>query len=281
MDLSSSLDPQIAGVRDDGSESGVLRAEIVKGELVPTPLPAISTYQEIGGTATASFQRSGQAFNTDGSLTGWNIVSSNSAGNYAALWFAFYGSTLGVRMRHDCGAFSVTVDGGDAVRVKNLEGYLAGESRQASANHDVATITHRDLGPGIHFGKIIFGQNVNGFINGIIVEKGPNNFPRTMRHTIQASALVAVPTSAATFNPYDNSMGSGYPFTSVSKVIYSNPTAGALTLTWSQSGTTSMSVSIPAGGIQIFDFPIQIGAGLFSHAASGSGMLVTAFGGYF
>ena len=167
------VDPQIAAVRDDGSNQGVGSVEIIGGNLIPYPITQLVGFPDVL-SGTASLGHAGW-YNSDGSGTFWNM-NGNASGDFAALWFPFRGRTLGVRFRHDCSKFTVSVDGGDAVRVETPEVYLAGEGKQTSSNHEIAIVTHMDLGPGIHFGRIVFSPGQSGIVLGMLVEEteGPS-----------------------------------------------------------------------------------------------------------
>jgi hypothetical protein len=273
-------DPYQLGVRDDGTDSGIVRTELITGNLIKLPFsPLTYSIQNQGSGNTASSQNGGIFYNSDGTCTGLNIATFNSTDNYVAVWYPFYGSVFGVRFRAGGGGFTVTVDGALATLVEDPETYLGKESQGSSQNHEVSVITHRDLAPGIHFAKIIFPAGVSSLLHGVLVaEAGTPNKPYLPVHTgVNASASTAVPTSSANIAPYPAS--SGVPFVAISKLYYYNSTGSAITLTLSTPGTiTFLNQVIAAGDTFELSYPVPVTSGFARHQASATGLVLVAIG---
>jgi len=104
--IPSMVDNQIAGVQDDGSAAGVVRAKILSGELVRVR-PSTVGYTVTGGSSTTSFT---DIQNED--LGSETITLSNASGN---TWVQsiICGRTIGIRFRrtNTTPIFNLIVDG--------------------------------------------------------------------------------------------------------------------------------------------------------------------------
>lgn len=276
------IDPQIAAVRDNGTEQGVISAEIIGGKLIRLPFSPQNISEQTIGTGSASYQKGGIYYNLDGSQTGYSITVSSGTANAVALWLPFYGRTFGVRYRSSSSiinSFSVSVDGGDVVRVVDPETYLKKESQSSSQNHEMSVITHTDLSNSIHFAKIMVSGGYSVFLHGILVESGAyGNAPTPMCHGItNATGSVAVPLSSTSFSPYPAS--SGVPLSAISKVFYYNAGLSSATVTLSTQANDVFAVYGIASSSHIsIDFPVPITSNSYKHLASASGVKAVAVG---
>ncbi len=273
-----SLDPQIAGVRDDGSESGIISTENIGGDLVPVPFLSNYICQENTTGGSSSYQNGTIVDNSDGSNTGVNFTCTT---NYASVWFAFYGRTLGVRFRNSCTPFTLTVDGGDAIRVKSPESYLILEGRPLGGYHELRVVTHRDLGPGVHFGKIIFGPGQSGLVTGLLLERNAGYALPSKSHSASSSvsSSFAVATNATYIAPYSPTLSASQPFLYISKIIYCNTNAIPVTLTWDVSGQVCLQHILQTNEVFQLDFPTPISPSLYYQTASTNGLIATFIGG--
>lgn len=106
------IDPQIAGVYDDGSESGAVRARITQGDLLKLPFHE----GQLSFSPNCSFKR--DATGDNGDLTSTTIsvaVAPGTNAPAATIRFPFYGPLLGVRWDRQFDVtqndFGVLVDG--------------------------------------------------------------------------------------------------------------------------------------------------------------------------
>lgn len=279
------IDPQIHGVRDNGSEHGVVSVEQIGGRLVPVPATSMNSAVLVNAGATGTFQV-GFAYNTDGSNSGINCVPGSSLGAYVAIVINFWGRTFGVRVRQNAQPFTVSIDGGLAHRVRDLESYVVKEGWQTTDSHEVAVVTHTDIAPRknadgtlpvdaeFHTAKVMFSANAASslFLGYLLDEK----YYQKGASVALPSASAAVPTGALTsIGPVLN--GLGIPMRWISKVMYFNTTAGALTVTLMAAGNT---IPIAANSMQPVDFPTPIASNVLTHQASGAINFI-AFGGYY
>jgi hypothetical protein len=257
--------------------------EVISGSLLRISFNRLNAFFEASSGSSVSPNDGGIPYNTDGSNSG--IYCNIAAGGYGVIWFFFYGRTLGIRFQNTADLFTVSVDGGDAVRVTNPEDYLTKEGRANTQYHEVMMITHQNLDDGIHFGRIVISGGNNFTITGLMVEEcaGYKNYVVTKTCAVPDISNVVVPSTSPDYvRPYDSSSTSLF-FRWVSKAIYSNPTANPITLQWFIKSTSTVCLSkvIAAGDTFILDFNIPIGTAMYRHQASSEGLVVLFTGGYF
>ncbi|WP_342088000.1 hypothetical protein [Dyadobacter sp. OTU695] len=106
-------DRQIAGVLDDGTNEGVIRAKIVTGDLVKIPMASLDYSTVLSGTGAAITDLYNIFTNGDG--TGQIVNMSTVAGltNGCALRTTIFGRVVGIRYRRNSQTppFSVWIDG--------------------------------------------------------------------------------------------------------------------------------------------------------------------------
>lgn len=283
--MSLVTDNQINGTRDNASEQGIVSTEVLGGRLVPVQATTMNTLVEVNAGGTFAFQ-SGLAYNTDGSTTALSCTPGSSLGAYVSLWIPFWGRSFGVRVRQNAQPFSVSVDGGPVHRVRDLEQYVVKEGRQVTDSHEVAVVTHTDIAPRknadgtlpidseFHTAKVMFSANAAAsLLFGYLLDE---KYYRQGPSIHMPSASAAVPTgSLGAIAP--TLSGITIPARQISKILYFNTTAGALTLTFMAAGNT---VSIPANSMYELNFPTPIASSVLTHQASGVINFV-AFGGYY
>lgn len=279
--LASDAATALNGIMDDGSEAGILRVDTVQGNLIPVPFIRQRVAISLNGTGAASYQASGIIYNEDGTSTGVQLNGGSVEGDFAMMFFTFYGRTLGLRFRSGSGDFSVSVDGGELKRVTDPEQYLNQESYNSNALHEVRVIPYTNLlTDSIHFGRIIVSKSKSTIFHGMLVEAGKGNTLSTKVDNINSTAITTVPTSLTNFAPYTAALGSSYPFQSVSGITYNNTTNGALSILWKDSGNTVIYMNKTIGANDSWTVPLAgpITTGQFSQIASGAGMTMMVWG---
>jgi len=243
-----------------------------------------------GAGSSGSIQDGNTTWNTDGSMSAMYL--SADSGGFAEVTFAFYGTKFGVRFRYDAKPFGVKVDGGKVVPVytnrrRDGEQYLNIEAKNSGNNHEVRVVTHPELSDGIHFARIQVSKGNSVMLAGYLVSDRAG-YRAPTRVCITSDPITVSNGSLASISPVCALMGSSAYFRYVTKMIYTNTTAGALTLTVANAGgTTLFTKSIAANDSYVLDFPIcalglgsNSGGGKLQHQSSGSGMIAVAFGGY-
>jgi len=269
-----SIDPQANGWRDDGSESGLIRTEHVRGNLVPIPFDALQYYAELSGGATATSAPTGVYSNPDGSGTGVNVSIPSGADAGVRLWMPFYGRGFGVRWRRDSGLtatnLSVVVDG-EAVGVDtgNLPHLVAEAITTQITDAEARAITHPLLpndGPHVAEIHVIRDPSATATITlyGFLLDEraGYRPLPRVaqmLTTTVLTAAAVEIPVGR----------GTALAMRAIRKVIYTNITAGPVTVTVKNGANTVWARSIPANETIEFDPGTAIAASsAFTHQAS-------------
>jgi len=203
--------------------------------LVKIPFSQASIYlgDEVGSTAT---YQNGFPENSDGSGTAINVsVPANTISDYQSIHGSFDGSEFGVRWRYNASAsFTVQVDEGSPFAVLNPEAHRTVEGRVGPLNYEVQQITHTGLAPGHHTFRLMFASGQNAVLLGLVVDEVAKAPPITRVAQVGHSGLVGVgPSNAATFLPYNPSVGTSAYFAYTSKVIYSNWTSSPITIYFS------------------------------------------------
>lgn len=274
------FDIQVAGVSDDGGPTGRVLTETVSAGLVFLPFSQLSYFHyTIGGSVNPN---RGAYYNTDGSQSGLSVSVPNTPGDFSFVYVPFYGDKFGVRMRNDAAPFDVQVDAAEIVPVELPQAFQIKEGLQSANNYEVRQLTHTNLGPGYHLATLLFPQNYpSSNILGIMVDAAENKpNPTTNAVVPNQHANNAMPTSFTLIAPY-GAAGSTIPFACIYKIIYSNPTAGALVISLSQDGTNaSASQNVAAGGVWEINFPSNnpLVPNTLYHMAASASCLFLAFG---
>lgn len=265
-----SLDPQAIGWEDDGSDSGVVRTRLLRGDLVEVPFRSLQFYAELAGGATATYQSTGVYSNPDGSGTGINVSvpPGVATGAGVRLWLPFSGRAFGVRWRRDrasMAAFSVAVDGQAVPVASGLIPRLVAEGLTTQITDAQARAVTHDALPddGPHLAELAFvsdpGATSTVTVYGVLLDSrvGYRQLPRVgqvVSTTVLTASAVEIPANR----------GNVLTFRSLRKVIYANTTAGAITVTVKNGANTIWAKSIAANDTAELDFG---GAGLAPSAA--------------
>lgn len=278
------IDPQIQGVQEDGSPSGAVRT--VRSDGVGVWVPIRNSDYVIENTgSTASFAESGFDYNMDGSGQGINISVPATSGNGVRIWVPFAGRIFGVRWRLLSSAadrFTVVVDG-VPVQVSGRPDRLVSEGITISslASQGIA-ITHDNLDPTKqHTAEIIVTADVGGSARaltlfGWVLDKQAG-YPEPRRVDYISVVPTACPTSATAVSTGT----AGSKVKGIRQIRYYNSSGGSLDVTVNYNGTAFWKTTLAAGGCAELTFPelVPINS-LFTHLASGSGVVFTVIGGY-
>lgn len=270
------IDPQIAGVVEDGSPGGAIRAVLTHGDAIDVPFRSLEYYAELTGGATAAYQTTGVYSNPDGSGTGLNISipTDVTVGAGARIWLPFYGRIFGIRWRRDVGAtatgISVTVDGVSvAVTPVAALTQLTDEGITTQITDTRArAITHRNLlDDGPHVAEIAIASvaSVAATVTlyGYIADQraGYQQLPRiaqVVSTTTLTAADVEIPVNR----------GNVLAFRAIKRVIYTNTTTGTITVTVKNGANIMWQAAIPATSSATFDPGGVAASAAFTHAAS-------------
>lgn len=168
--MSVTIDPQIMGVVDDGTDEGAVRASLVRGDLVMVPFAESGfSVSDVGGASAASWQGASYPANPDGSGTGILVVvpqwTSGTPTCIKVSWVV-YGTVVGLRWLRSTGpAFGCVIDG-VAYEVPNALTYP--ETGDALTGTDAdphnLQIIARDLPDGPHVVSLVFvGSSVQQY----------------------------------------------------------------------------------------------------------------------
>lgn len=291
---------QIDAVIDDGSEAGVIRAAIARGDLIQHPFIQGQAYLTAAtGGSGATFASGGHFDNTDG-LGGLVRMAATQGlptnlNSGVRLYVAFTGRVFGIRFRRDTNTpdvFSVSVDG-VAVGVRGKQELMNAEG-EGLTDGDGIVITHENLSEGAHSAWITLHGRASGSwgleLFGYLVEprSGYKNFAR------QGGFFkpLATPTSATAIGLVSNPVGfiaDPRRLSGLRGIIYYNTTGGALTVTLTCDGATLWAATIAAGASATFDLlmpvgPVSwvdaVGESALKHAASGAGLNYTMIGAF-
>lgn len=270
------IDPQIAGVIEDGSPGGAVRAVLTHGDAVEVPFRTLEYYAEVNGGAGATFQTTGLYSNPDGSGTGLSVTvpTDVTVGAGVRIWLPFYGRIFGVRWRRDAATtasgISVVVDG-VAVAVTPV-GLLPGLTDEGITTQISDTraraITHRNLlDDGPHVAEITIGSVPSAvstiMLYGYIADgrAGYQPLPRVAQ-------VVSTTTLTASDVEIPANRSTALAFRAIRRVLYTNITAGPITVTVKNGASIMWQASIPANNSATFDPGGVAASAAFTHAAS-------------
>lgn len=268
------IDPQIAGVMEDGSESGVVRTKDTHVPLIPYPFKEYTFGQQIGASSSATYQSSAYFSNPDGSNSSIRVSLGAAAGAGLQIFYPFYGRAFGVRWSGDesntMPGFTVTVDGTpvyvDSTYPQDLS--INGFSATAIKVIEAQQITHENLDPNrLHLATLDFAGGAAGAraitIFGLLLDRdaGYVPVPRMLGYT--TSTLT---TSQAEVQRFRTALGTQR---GIRSIIYTNTSESPVTVTIMIDSKKVWVKAIPAGDTEVFDpgGPIA-GTALMTHAAS-------------
>lgn len=279
------IDPQIAGVMEDGSPEGAVRSVASNGHGVWVGIRNSRYIIENSGS-TASYVSAFLNDNPDGTGQGINISVPNTSGSGVRIWVPFAGRMFGVRWRRQGSTtpvFTVVVDG-VPVQVSGRPDRLVDEGLTVSGLVEQGiAITHDNLDPAIpHYAEIIVTADVGGSARPIVLFgwvldalAGYQSPPRShylIGPTACPTSMTAIPSNAG---------GADSATLGFARLTYYNSSGGALDVTVEYNTVTFWKKSIAAGNTEVFDAGGLLAYNtLFRHMASGSGITFTVIGGY-
>lgn len=274
--------PSVLYDRFSAQAGGAENPLMVSGSVVKVRPTSHNTHVELGSGSGGSFQ-SGLSYNDDGS--GGGIYCTPTANGFVAIWTTFYGRVFGIRVAAGAQPCTVSVDGGAAVRVDDYNRFTVREQRVPGAsNYPIQVLTHTDLEDGVkHVARIEFPSNATAttFFGYLLDGKYYENATRAHFQSKPIAVPLAAGGTGTAYSPYSALQSASHPFGWISKIVYANPSGGAIDVSWYDSTTVVLTKTIASKDIWVETFNTPIAAGTIVHAASGSGAYVTAFGGYF
>lgn len=299
--LSAGVDNLAIGWEDDGSEQGLLRVKSVVHGLVA--LPFRNGEFSISGSSNPILRQEQIRQNNDGSCSGVVVAvaaGSDGAENYGKMTFSFSGRVLALRWAKGISSsgaprdFTCIIDGIHYKVSNQIYEPVDGFTAFTKANGAQVEVIADNLHSGTHVCELVFpgstDQTNRWTLFGYAVEagRGIQAAPRLLA----LCAPQALTTSMQVPLFYPPSSSSSYPETyprGVRKLVYSNSTAGAITVTIetfynNATSTTLAVVTVPAngsaeydfGGPTAFDATAASGSLTLRHKAS-AGSAITAF----
>lgn len=276
-----SLDPQAIGWQDDGSEAGVLRTQINRGDLVPVPFSTPTSYWlEQVGAGFATYTSGSLPENLDGTATGLKLSVAHGLNNGVRVWYPFRGRVFGLRWlakSSQTAGTSVTVDGVSVSLGDPIPQALVAEGMTTQLGTELGAVLFDDLPPGPHLAEIVMTSDpvVDRALqlHGLLLDARAGYRAPTQGVAVLDSA--ACPTSATRIASGLNERASA-----VRKVIYLNTGASPATVTVLYSAAPIWMAAIQPNETATFD-----PGGLLSvttqhtHQASAAGVTATVLGG--
>lgn len=261
----------INAVRDDGSETGVLSAELRRMGLVYMPFRRGGEQDgssSSGGIAGVQSSVGQTSFSSNGDGSGQmlllNAPASATLNNYAMAGFWFAGNIFG--LRYDVGVSDVTAIGVMIDRVAYpVRGtrLLRPDSMQSSNAVAMAyqEVLARDLGDGMHYCELsVPGRLTTSNIAriwGYIVDQAAG-YRGPGPSSVIGNSIVAVLTTATYLTGQSSSVNGN--MQSVKVLTFNNTTASPITITISDAvGTVASGITVPANGSIPYDFGIELG----------------------
>jgi hypothetical protein len=276
-------DPQAIGWKDDWSDSGHLKASIVRDGLVKMGF----RNGHVITSAACVFNRDVTGDNGDYSSSTISVTLPGGPGAVAAtIRFPFYGNAFGVRWDRNFDVtqndFGVMIDG-ESFYVPAARSQWDTQLTYNTPDGENRHVVARDLGDGLHWADLVFPANQSGttlkwLLYGYLVERRASyETPFRGRQIMSQTTLT---TTATAIN-----MGSivGRQPRGVRQIVYSNTSAATATVTLQYSGATFWTKSIAAGDTQAFDAGDVFTADFtqIKHfAGAASAVQATVIGGY-
>lgn len=284
---------QIVGVRDNGTEQGIVSTEIKRGNLVfiPASLPLISV--SVAGSASGGTPNTGFApdenFDGSGSIVVVTAPVSASFANYASWNLHIRGNVFGLRFDPNYASgnplyppIGCLIDG---VAYPITPGPLLDSQTYQNAilSSEWGQIVATDLGDGDHNVSLLFPCTTTGTqrvwaIYGFLVDGAAGYVPYPRAAILPTSNPTAVPTSYGTISSgfFPNSYG-------IRKLLFYNSTGSAIQVSvrWSTNGNPFWSMSVPATSTVELDFtgPVfAVAQQALQFLASGAGVTVSGVG---
>ena len=275
------IDPQIGGIYDDGSEGGAIRAAPAGGDLVAVPWPTIGWVRTVSGTGAGSLYL-GYAANPDGSANAFRMACPVT-GDGARVFVPVRGRTFGLRyqLRNTSMVITVGVDG-EHVPVQMCELEMLAESTSWVVGSEGSVITHRDLDPDVlHMAEITLVYTGSGideaYLHGFLLDRSAGYDPPVPRAV--AREAFAVPLTRTSINIVSNLHVLG----SIKTLVYYNTGGSSATVTLSNAVSADIGKwSVSAGETVVIDLGGYVRSAMqWYHIASASGVVCTTIGGTF
>jgi hypothetical protein len=282
------FDPQVSGVQEDRSGDGRQRSALVRGELVKVDFLNGRYFSQPGsaGGASQSFQSSGFPFDADGGTSALLCICGTGSINntFSGFTFNFYGSVLGLRIRRDFNTaprISVVIDG-EAFNVPQTKqrfwdmprGFLDGEAHILIADDLRDDIVHTCQVYVVPDGVSALRADILGYL----VERRAG-YQESTRLGIRLAVVAQLTAAFAT-----PSLGptSDTAIRAIRQIVYSNITAGAITVTIADSTGTNIiwQQSIAANSTATFDPGVPIANDIQHKASAVTSINATIFGVY-
>ena len=276
------IDPQANGWRDDGTESGIVRAAIVGGNLVQVPFKEKNC--SITNTGTASAFITSDNVNKDGSSSGISVILAADAdlGSGARIVFWIVGPVFGLRYNEVSGSaacdMSVNIDGinYDVPASQTRDPISNSFYSQIPAEMQYVLVSD-NLGDGQHFVEIFLPSKTTAtkiFLHGFVLSSSSGVKPIEPGARM-SSAQMALTTSFANCQGTDSSLAA------IRKIFFQNTTAGALIVYVKRStyAADAWSKSVAANSTEELDFGMPLyDMPLLQAKASGAGVNATFIG---
>jgi len=277
-----SIDPQARGFRDDGTESGLTRFQIVRGGWKPMSWRRGGYVTAVGGTATVGGigSLSGFALWTGTSLQ-MTVPANAALGNGTTLGFWVHGNRFALRYVTASGVVpGCTIDGitydvplSEATAVNPIT--LSGIGYDESPLVEVAD----DLGDGFHFVELSFpcaatGSTRSWVLHGYAVDNIEGYEEKSLEGRVGSAQVALTGTYQAMLGAATSTN-----IRTVRKLFFYNSTAGAIVATLRHiTYGIIWSKSVPAGEAAEWDPGICMADGVELQAI-GNGLTCTVIGG--
>lgn len=242
---------------DDGTESGALRAAIVRGDLVPVPIRTGQYTTTQNGTSTINEVAIGVESNEDGSSAALMFSAVAGTNQGCGIQLIAYGRVVGIRWRRDTAAanpatFTVTIDGvaygvptaplflGQSINLTDGHCYYVVADNLSDGPHSVGVFVNADPAGGTNRTLIVYG---------LLLERRAGYGPPL--HIQTTTTPVVLTTSATSINRLG---GTARALRGVRKILYTNTSGSPATVTFQINGTTVWQKSIAAGDSADLDF---------------------------
>ena len=257
-----SLDLQINGGYDDGSQAGAVRVKPTDSPLVFVPFRNGHYRANVNGLASVTFCEDGYTSNRFGSYSGIYVDMVKPAAGTAVsvvLTFGFYGRRLGLVYARpfttDAPSFTVQVDG---VPIAMSQGRTYPPDGSAMTIYDgqCGDVLADDLADGFHTVDIIptplfagagSGSDSLWMFYGFLAESRAGYRPEPAGYASIAGTLTATAASFPQQPTYANA-ATGHNLRAVRKVRYVNTTATTQVVTVKYNGVTVNELALAAAG---------------------------------
>lgn len=252
------IDPQATGWRDDASQSGIVRTEIVGGNLIPIAFRPNNYNVTTTGTTAVTYNAA-NIVNFDGTMSGLfcTVPAASGLGSGARLVFFVNGNTLALRYTEQGGFpladMSINVDGVNYdIPIPQTRDRTANTVFTNAPAEMQSSIISRSLGEGSHFVEIFLNQHPTidkrVYLHGFMACESAG-YQRAL------SGIRANTIQITSSTSYQNI--SAVSMAAVRKIFCNNPTVGAITISVRSSSLAANPLwvkSVAAGDTAELDF---------------------------